>query len=680
MADIKRAVVAAAVNRTAGESVTMDIHEHQSGVDTNASSPGRSDGVAADRTSSGVLVGSVLRDALERLKDSVSAVTLASGTSSHLDPILHITWRSAISDQSGEAFLAASASGEVAVCEGTPQRPGQILWRTGTAPAASPTATETAPPAPAISTPPRAETPRPAVAVPGPSATQEVFITSRTTGKRLALDGGRAGGRARLVLQAPNGGVHQRFSVTLQAGSYLLRTQQASFVVNAAQGRAGQGWQLMDIASHHSDDPGLTIEETAEGDYRIRAPRSGRWLATAQVGGTEVPVLDASQGQEQASRWLIHAAPAVPRLAVLDLASVAPRPKTDGALDVVLSAGQVPCIDALPGSSFRAFTGDFLKRGHDQLFLIRPAGKYHHLDLLSLADGVPRVLSSAVLDPGGWIDGWLGAHDQQLVGNLSGQGGSQLLLLHRGQRRPGAQVVLISLENGCAVPRQLYADNWGEQKWLDGWLDPNDVHMVGDFMGLGYDQWMMMNRHPRGGRVRIVDIKGGTPRRCYTEMWGQSTLLDGWMDQARIMIAGDFLKRGHQQVLFINRNVAIHTGKVMIADFCRAAPPAEICYRELWGQSDLLSGFLADSDVQIAGDFMGRGYDQVLFVSRKGDGEKFLVADFQRGAPPVEVSVHELWGQRTRHESLIQPGSVVLAGHLRRGSDGSVARSQAILL
>ena len=310
-----------------------------------------------------------------------------------------------------------------------------------------------------------------------------------------------------------------------------------------------------------------------------------------------------------------------------------------------------------------------LERGRDQLLLVRPDSKYHHVDLLEFADGGARTLASAVLEPGSWIDGWLGPNDLQLVGNLSGHGSSQLLLLHRGQRRPGEQAVLLSLQNGLEAPRKLYADNWGERQWLDGWLDPNDVHMVGDFMGLGYDQWMMMNRNPRGGRVRIVDIKGGTPRRCYTEMWGQSPLLDGWMDEGRIMLAGDFLKRGHMQVLFINRNIAINTGKILIADFCRAAPPAEVCYRELWGQSDLVNDFIADSDVQVAGDFMGRGYAQVLFVSRKGEGEKFLVADFHRGAPPAEACVREQWGQRARHESLVHPGSVVRAGRFRRSGN-----------
>lgn len=621
---------------------------------------------------------------------AASAQAAAPSTNGGLEPILLINWRSAVSDEQGESFLATMPSGAIVICEGTPQRPGKQLW--SAEPGATPS--EAVAPAPAARpkesvarpAPVPARPSRPPVAAPPPrpaprSTVQEVFISSRQSGKRLALDGARAAPGARLILQPANGGGHQRFFISPHQGGYLMRAAQSPITINAAIGRPGQGFQLIEMPSHKGDDQGFSVEETAEGDYRIRAPQSGRWLATANVNGTEVPVLETSLGEEHASRWVIHSAPETPRLAVLDLESVAPRPKTDGALDVVLGTGQLQCLDALAGSTFRAYSGDFLKRGRDQLLIIRADSRYHYVDVLEFGvDGAEaQVIAGATVEPGGWIDGWLGPNDLQLVGDLAGDGSSQLLLLHRGLRRPGEQAVLLGLQESCEHPRKLFADNWGERQWLDGWLDPDDVHMIGDFMGLGHDQWMMMNRNPRGGRVRIMDLKGGTPRRCYTEMWGQSTLLDGWMDAGRIMLAGDFLKRGHAQVLFINRNVAMNTGKVLIADFCRSAPPAEVCYRELWGQSDLLNDFLADTDIAVAGDFMGRGYAQVLFVSRKGEGEKFLVADFRRGAPPLEPCVREQWGTRGRHESLIHPRSVVLAGRFRRSGSSAIA-AQALLL
>jgi len=647
--------------------------------------------------------GSVLRAALEQfsalLKKQSSPAVKAdeSCATAGLSPILLLDWRSAVSDERGQSFLATTASGALIVSEGTPEQPGRVLWSSelDPSPIAAESSRRSTPPRPASVEPaasilpaapaapqPRQPAVRPALTPPSALRTQEVFITSRQSGKRLAMDITRPGAGARLVLQEANGGDHQRFVLTPHLGGFLLSASHSPLTINAAIGR-GKGWQIVEMQAHKGDEQVFAVEATAEGDYRIRAPQSGRWLATANVTGVEMPVLDASQGAEQASRWLISAAPSTPRLAVLDLLSVAPRPKTVGALDVILERGQLACVDGLSGSAFAAYVGDFLKRGRDQLMLVRVEGRFHHMDLLEFGGETgASVLESAIIEPGGWIDGWLGPNDLQLVGNLAGDGSSQLLLLHRGQRRPGEQAVLLGLQNGLENPTKLYADNWGERQWLDGWLDPDDVHMLGDFMGLGHDQWLMMNRNPRGGRVRIVDLKGGSPRRCYTEMWGQSTLLDGWMDRGRIMLSGDFLKRGHAQVLFINRNVSMNTGKMLIADFCRAAPPAEVCYREMWGQSELLNEYLADGDIAVAGDFMGRGYTQVLFVSRKGYGDKFLVADFHRGAPPFEPCVREEWGlrgQHAYHESLLNPRSVVLVGRFRSTAEGSVA-AQALLL
>ena len=602
-----------------------------------------------------------------------------------LTPLLLLSWRSAVSDEQGESFLASSSDGEVVICEGTPQRPGRILFRApqGAVPEAAQPQRD---PAPArvqpAARPLRPSLPPPHAHVQPQPQPQAVYLTSRVSGKRLAMDAANLASGARLVLQDANGGRHQRFSLTPQPhqGNFLLSASSSPLVINAAQGRRNHGWQLIEMRGQSGSDHVFAVEATADGDYRIRSPQSGRWLAVARVGDTDVPVLDASQSEEQASRWLITPAPATPRLSLLDLMSVAPRPKTAGALDVAIEPGAHACIDALAGSPFRAFAGDFLKHGRDQLLLVRKQGTFHHVDALDLAQG--SVRASAVVEPGGWVDGWLGPNDLQLVGDLAGDGSSQLLLLRRGQRRPGEQAVLLGLQDGLAAPSKLFAATQSDT-WLDGWLDTDDVHLIGDFMGLGHDQWLMLNRNPRGGRVRIVDIKDGSPRRCYTEMWGQSPLLDGWTDPGHVMLVGDFLKRGHSQVLFVNRGVSKHTGKMLIVDFCRAAPPVEVGYREMWGQSDLFDEFLGDGDTAVAGDFMGRGYAQALFVSRKGHGDKYLVADFRHGKPPVEVCVRETWGQRgqdAQHEALLGTSSVVLSGRFRSLQGEERSPAQVVLL
>jgi hypothetical protein len=67
-------------------------------------------------------------------------------------------------------------------------------------------------------------------------------------------------------------------------------------------------------------------------------------------------------------------------------------------------------------------------------------------------------------------------------------------------------------------------------------MEFQDLQLVGDFMGLGRDQVLFINRSGGGGRVMIADFSGGQPpaQVRYWENWGQSPLLDGWHDVKRL--------------------------------------------------------------------------------------------------------------------------------------------------
>jgi hypothetical protein len=57
----------------------------------------------------------------------------------------------------------------------------------------------------------------------------------------------------------------------------------------------------------------------------------------------------------------------------------------------------------------------------------------------------------------------------------------------------------------------------------------NDIHLTGDFMGLGHDQVLFINTDGNFGRVQIVDFSQDPPaQRKYLEYWGESDVLDGW--------------------------------------------------------------------------------------------------------------------------------------------------------
>jgi hypothetical protein len=118
-----------------------------------------------------------------------------------------------------------------------------------------------------------------------------------------------------------------------------------------------------------------------------------------------------------------------------------------------------------------------------------------------------------------------------------------------------------------------------------------DIQLVGDFTVDGHDEVLFINTDGIGGRVLINDYANGTvPGHIdYLEDWGQSPRLDGWHNPGDIQLVGDFAHKGHDQVLFINADG--NGGRVMIADFSSGTPPAHVKYLEDWGQSPRLDGW-----------------------------------------------------------------------------------------
>jgi hypothetical protein len=182
---------------------------------------------------------------------------------------------------------------------------------------------------------------------------------------------------------------------------------------------------------------------------------------------------------------------------------------------------------------------------------------------------------------------------------------------------------------------------------LNGWHDDEDLQLVGDFTGSGHDEVLFVNRTGGGGRVMVADfVSGQVPAQVrYWEDWGNNPLLNGWHDDGDLQWVGDFMGLGRDQVLFVNRQNA-GDGRVMIADFSDGNPPAEVRYWENWGQSPLFNGWHDDGDLQLVGDFMGLGRDQVLFINRQNANDgRVMIADFGDGNPPAEVRYWENWGQ-----------------------------------
>ena len=264
---------------------------------------------------------------------------------------------------------------------------------------------------------------------------------------------------------------------------------------------------------------------------------------------------------------------------------------------------------------------------------------------------------------------------------------------------------------------------------LNGWDDADDFALAGDFMNLGYDQVLLINREvPKGtanpsvSDVMIVDYHGSTPVVRYREtgswnyiatnalletgdvalagdfrglghdqlmlinegspgqggIWildfspGSQTLLyvrsyfDTWKDQADRRYVGDFMGLGYDQVMFLNMQRG--DGRVRIDDFRVVGSGAPVTrYEEITAESPLLDGWHDRNDWAFAGDFTGLGRDQVLFMNRSGSEGRVLVADFGAGKPAI-VRYLEAWGGATALNDWQDDDDVLVAGRFTAGA------------
>ena len=96
----------------------------------------------------------------------------------------------------------------------------------------------------------------------------------------------------------------------------------------------------------------------------------------------------------------------------------------------------------------------------------------------------------------------------------------------------------------------------GASDWLDGWDEADQIQLSGDFMGLGYDQVLFINRTGGDGRAMVVDFAPGAPDGGirYFEPRGLNPWLDGIDGDGRLRLVGDFAGIGRDQVLFVEQD------------------------------------------------------------------------------------------------------------------------------
>lgn len=265
--------------------------------------------------------------------------------------------------------------------------------------------------------------------------------------------------------------------------------------------------------------------------------------------------------------------------------------------------------------------------------------------------------------------GWIDATDVRLTGDFFDRGYDQVLYINRGG--VGGRLRIADYADGEGPTESLYWEDYANGSIFTGWIDRTDEHLVGDFLDRGHDQLLLINRSGTGGRVMIVGFETGQPVVHYLESYGQDISLNGWHDGEDGLLVGDFFGDGHDSVLFVNRGPG--NGRILIADFSDGQVPITWRYFEAYSDGVLLNGWHDAGDLLFAGDFRGLGRDQVLFVNRGSGNGRVLITDFGDGAFPAEWQLLLSYAQATALDGWLDTEDVALAGRFRLGTRDQLA-------
>jgi hypothetical protein len=265
--------------------------------------------------------------------------------------------------------------------------------------------------------------------------------------------------------------------------------------------------------------------------------------------------------------------------------------------------------------------------------------------------------------------GWIEGIDVRLTGDFFDRGHDQVLYINRGGT--GGRLRIADYADGVGPTESLYWESYANSSLFDGWIDRSDEHLVGDFLGRGHDQLLLINRSGSGGRLMIVGFETGNPVVHYLESYGQNVSLNGWHDPEDGFLVGDFFGDGYDSVLFVNRGLG--NGRILIADFRDGAVPVTWRYYEGYSDGVFLDAWHDRDDRMFAGDFRGLGRDQVLFINRGPGNGRVLVVDFGDGAFPAEWQLYLSYVQATALNGWLDDEDVVLAGTFRPGTRDQLA-------
>jgi len=223
------------------------------------------------------------------------------------------------------------------------------------------------------------------------------------------------------------------------------------------------------------------------------------------------------------------------------------------------------------------------------------------------------------------------------------------------------KIIIEDFSQGKAPAIIRYSEVLANNSALGKLVDAGDAMLAGDFLGRGHSQVIFVDR--KDVKLVIADFsKGKTPETTeITGIEGNSTLLGFMLDERDRRYAGDFMGFGNSQLMMINCN---RTGdkepKIIIADFEKGSESMR--YQENWKESPLFGGWLDANDTQLVGDFMGLGHSQVLFVNHGYNSGKTMIADFSQGKSPANIKYWENWNNGELFKGWLSINDTRIAG------------------
>lgn len=242
-----------------------------------------------------------------------------------------------------------------------------------------------------------------------------------------------------------------------------------------------------------------------------------------------------------------------------------------------------------------------------------------------------------------------GPNDKQVVGDFKQLGYDQLLSINFESACPGRttsctlrRLTLSSFpEAAGSSPTVLYSEPWGASSLLDGWDDETDLALAGDFLGRGYDQLLLINRPADGvitvttPRAKIVDLRGATPVVAFQHDYGHLGL-DEMVQLDDRFLVGDFRALGRDQVLILNGDPNRVSRALVVHDYAGAwGPLVPVIYQKNFVEVPELDTWHDAADTVLTGNFKGYGHDQLLFVNRQHGAGRFLLVDLRWSATPL---------------------------------------------